>query len=291
MELIDGAAVAAELTLQVKNACAKDPHAMGRPGLAVVIVGHNPASEIYVRKKIATCQEVGFHSEKVALEEGVPQHALLGEIDRLNADPSIHGILVQMPLPAHIDPRAVIDRIDPRKDVDGFHPFNAGRLAAGIDSLWPCTPSGCMHLLDHYGIAVGGAEAVVVGRSNIVGKPMALMLVNRGATVTVCNSRTPDLAGACARADILVAAAGRPGMVGEHMVKPGAAVIDVGINRVDGKVTGDVDFGAVSRKAGHLTPVPGGVGPMTIAKLVENTLKAAQDIWSQADEGARHLAG
>lgn len=291
MELIDGAAIAAELTGQVRDACAKDPRAVGRPGLAVVIVGADPASEIYVRKKIETCKSVGFHSEKVALGEDVPEHALLAEIDRLNADPMIHGILVQMPLPAHIDSRAVIDRIDPRKDVDGFHPVNSGRLMAGLDSLWPCTPSGCMHLLDRHGIPVEGANAVVVGRSNIVGKPMALMLVNRGATVTVCNSRTRDLAGTCARADILVAAAGKAGMIGADMVKPGAAVIDVGINRVDGKITGDVDFGPVSRKAGHLTPVPGGVGPMTIAKLVENTVKAAQALWAESGERARHLAG
>jgi len=272
---IDGAGIAAEITESTRVRCAELARAKMPPGLAVVIVGENPASQIYVRKKIKACEDNGFRSRLVELPADVGEEALLRQIDSLNADPSVHGILVQLPLPADVRPEAVINRIDPRKDVDGFHPVNAGKLMAGEDSLWPCTPHGCLRLLERSGAPIEGADAVVVGRSNIVGKPMALMLLNRRATVTVCTSKTRDLAGVCSRADILVVAIGSPGFVGADMVKEGATVIDVGINRVDGKIVGDVDFGAVCGKAGLITPVPGGVGPMTIAMLLDNTLKAA----------------
>jgi methylenetetrahydrofolate dehydrogenase (NADP+)/methenyltetrahydrofolate cyclohydrolase len=276
MNLIDGKRVAAELTAKVRAECERMTAAIGKPGLTVVIVGEDPASKIYVRKKIQTCQDNGFESRLIELPADASQEDLLARIDELNADGTVDGILVQMPLPGHIDGQAVIDRIDPGKDVDGFHPVNSGRLMSGMDSLWPCTPHGCLDLLDHYGVEIAGADAVVVGRSNIVGKPMALMLINRRATVTVCTSKTRNLDKVCARADILVAAVGAPRMVGADMVRKGAVVIDVGINRVDGRIIGDVDFDAVAPKASLITPVPGGVGPMTIAKLLENTLKAAK---------------
>lgn len=245
------------------------------PGLTVVVVGDNPASHVYVRNKVRACERVKLHSQKIELPADTGEEELLRQIARLNADSAVHGILVQLPLPAHIDAEKIIPAIAPEKDVDGFHPVNFGRLAAGLPALRPCTPSGCMRLLEDAGVAVSGARAVVLGRSNIVGKPMALMLINAGATVTVCNSRTPELAAVSRAADIVVAAVGRPKMVGADMVKPGAAVIDVGINRAEDGIVGDVDFAAVREVAGQLTPVPGGVGPMTIAMLVANTLQAA----------------
>ena len=245
------------------------------PGLAVVIAGDNPASQVYVRNKVRACERVKLHSQKHALPADVGEDALLHKIAELNADSSVHGILVQLPLPAHIDSKKALLAVSPEKDVDGFHPMNLGRLAAGLPALWPCTPHGCMRLLQRAGIAPAGKRAAIIGRSNIVGKPMALMLVNAGATVTVCNSKTPNLAEITAQADILVAAAGRANMVGADMIKPGAAVIDVGINRTDDGIVGDVDFAAACAVAGYITPVPGGVGPMTIAMLVSNTLQAA----------------
>lgn len=272
-KIIDGRAVADAI---LDNCAAQIAAADITPGLAVVVVGDNPASQVYVRNKVRACERVKLHSQKIALPAETSENELLQKIAQLNADSAIHGILVQLPLPAHIDPEKVIPAIAPEKDVDGFHPVNLGKLAAGLPALRPCTPSGCMRLLEHAGVAIAGKRAVVLGRSNIVGKPMALMLINAGATTTVCNSRTPDLAAVSSEADIVVAAAGRAKMVGAEMLKPGAALIDVGINRdKNGRMVGDADFAAAREVAGHITPVPGGVGPMTIAMLVANTLQAA----------------
>jgi len=246
------------------------------PGLAVILVGNDPASEIYVRNKGNGCQETGMYSETVRLPEDTPQEKLLAEIDRLNAEKSIHGILVQLPLPAHLDEAAALARIRPEKDVDGFHLLNAGKLMTGGSGVIPCTPKGALYMIRQTGIDLSGKHAVVVGRSNIVGKPMALLLLRENCTVTVCHSRTRDLAEYTRRADILIAAVGRAGLITADMVQPGAVVIDVGINRVDGKVRGDVDFEAVREKASWITPVPGGVGKMTIAMLLLNTLEAAE---------------
>jgi len=275
--LIDGTAVARELreTLRARVAAARA--AGTSPGLAVVIVGDNPASRVYVRNKARACADIGIHSEIHELSADAPPGALLERIAVLNRDPSIHGILVQLPLPPGHDTARVLEAIDVSKDVDGFHPYNQGLLVDGRCPLPPCTPAGVMALLAHSRTEVAGADAVVVGRSHIVGKPLALMLVNAGATVTVCHSRTRDLARQTASADILVVAIGRPRMIGAGMVKPGATVIDVGINRLDdGKLAGDVDFDAVAGRAGKITPVPGGVGPMTIAMLLTNTVHAAE---------------
>lgn len=241
----------------------------------MVIVGDDPASKTYVASKKKACSQAGFYSEEYALPETAAQSELTDLIARLNADPKIHGILVQLPLPKHIDEQDVIDSIDPRKDVDGFHPVNVGNLIIGKQGFVPCTPYGCLKLIESTGVSIDGVRAVVVGRSNIVGKPMGALLMSRGATVTTCHSRTRDLAEECRRADILVAAVGRPKMITGDMVKPGAVVIDVGINRVDGKIVGDVDFDSVSEVAGYITPVPGGVGPMTITMLLQNTLISA----------------
>ena len=246
------------------------------PGLAVILVGNDPASEIYVRNKGNGCQETGMYSETVRLPEDTSQERLLAEIDRLNADDSIHGILVQLPLPAHLDEAAALARICPEKDVDGFHLLNAGKLMTGGSGVIPCTPKGALYMIRQTGIDLTGKHAVVVGRSNIVGKPMAMLLLRENCTVTVCHSRTRDLAEYTRRADILIAAVGRAGLITADMVQPGAVVIDVGINRVDGKVRGDVDFDGVSEVAGWITPVPGGVGRMTIAMLLQNTLEAAE---------------
>ncbi len=247
------------------------------PGLAVVIVGEDPASKVYVRNKALACEAIGMHSEVHALPAGTTQRHLVSMVERLNAERRIHGILVQMPLPRHLDARAVIDAIAPDKDVDGFHYENVGSLVAGEAAFYPCTPWGVMKMLEHEDIAVEGAHAVVVGRSTIVGKPMALLLLNAGATVTICHSKTRDLPAMTRQADILVAAVGKPRMITAAMVKPGAVVIDVGINRLpDGKLAGDVDFAAVAEVASYITPVPGGVGPMTIAMLLGNTVKAAE---------------
>jgi len=253
------------------------------PGLAVVLLGDDPASQVYVRNKVRTCRELGMHSEQYALPSETRNDELLSLIDRLNADNNIDGILVQLPLPEHIEEKAVLERISPEKDVDGFHPVNVGRLVTGDYVLAPCTPMGILEMLRREGVALKGAEAVVVGRSNIVGKPMALLLLHQHATVTICHSRTRRLAEVCRRADILVAAMGVAGFVTAGMVKPGAVVIDVGVNRVadpaakgGSRLVGDVDFAAVQPIAGRITPNPGGVGPMTIALLMHNTVRAAE---------------
>ena len=246
------------------------------PGLAVIIVGNDPASEIYVRNKEKACAECGFYSEKYALPAETSQEELLGLIGQLNQSPQISGILCQLPVPGHISEEAVINAIDPKKDVDAFHPVNVGKIMVGNFDFVPCTPAGVMELIDEYQIDPKGKECVVVGRSNIVGKPMAMLLLHRHGTVTMCHSRTQHLDEVCRRADILVAAVGKAGFITPDMVKDGAVVIDVGINRgADGKVHGDVDP-AVMEKASHMTPVPGGAGPMTITMLMKNTLKAAK---------------
>ena len=249
-----------------------------RPGLAVIIVGSDPASCVYVRNKEKGCEQVGFYSEKYELPEETTMEELLALVDRLNHDDKIHGILVQSPLPKHLNEEEVVLAIDPKKDVDAFHPYNVGKIMIGNYAFLPCTPAGVMELIRRSGIEVSGKECVVVGRSNIVGKPMAMLLLQANGTVTVCHSRTKDLAAVCRRADILVCAIGKPKFFTADMVKPGAVVIDVGINRgEDGKLCGDVDFEAVEPIASYITPVPGGVGPMTITMLLRNTLTAAQD--------------
>lgn len=247
------------------------------PGLAVILVGDDPASKVYVRNKERACDECGIYSEKYALPAETTQEEVLALIDKLNKDPKISGILCQMPVPKHIDADAIIDAIDVTKDVDAFHPVNVGKIMIGDFDFLPCTPAGVMELLDEYGVDPNGKECVVIGRSNIVGKPQAMLLLHRNGTVTICHSRTANLKEVCARADILVAAVGRAKFVTADMVKEGAAVIDVGMNRDEnGKLCGDVCFDEVNEKAGYLTPVPGGVGPMTITMLMKNTLKAAK---------------
>ncbi len=271
--IIDGKAVAAELRTRVAARVATLPFA---PGLRVVRVGDDPASGVYVRNKDRAAQGAGLNSATMQMPADTSEAALLATVARLNADPEVDGILVQLPLPPQIDALKVLAAIDPAKDVDGFHAMNAGLLATGQRGLVPCTPKGVMHLLAAAGAALPGARVVVVGRSNIVGKPMAALLLAADATVTVVHSRTRDLAAECRRAEILVAAVGRAGMVRGDWVAEGATVIDVGINRLpDGRLTGDVDFAAVRQHAGAITPVPGGVGPMTIACLLENTMEAA----------------
>lgn len=278
--ILDGKKIAGE----VRRAVAEEALTLkdGRgitPGLAVILVGDNPASQIYVRGKESACAKAGFLSRAFSLSAAATESELLGIIGGLNRDPAIHGILVQLPLPRHLRPDILIEAIDPAKDVDGLHPFNTGRLFTGNPYHTACTPSGVIELLDRYGIDMAGKDAVIVGRSNLVGKPLALMLLARNATVTMCHTKTRNLSAVTARADILVAAAGSPGMVTGAMVKEGAVVIDVGMNRRDdGSVVGDVAFSEVARKASYITPVPGGVGPMTIAMLLRNTLNAAQRI-------------
>ncbi len=280
-DIIDGKAFATRLRGEIAQQVATLKAEQGiTPGLAVVLVGEDPASQVYVGSKARQTVEVGMNSYEHKLPAETGQAELLGLIDRLNADAAVNGILVQLPLPAHIDEAAVIDAIDPAKDVDGFHVINSGKLAVGQQALVPCTPLGCSMLLkDHLG-ELSGKSAVVIGRSNIVGKPMALLLLQESCTVTIAHSRTKDLPAVCREADILVAAVGRPEMVKGDWIKPGATVIDVGINRVerDGKkrLVGDVDFAAASAVAGAITPVPGGVGPMTIACLLHNTLTATR---------------
>jgi len=254
-----------------------------RPGLAVVIVGDDPASQVYVRNKARACESIGMYSEVHALAGTTTQQTLSAFVGRLNVDPAIHGILVQLPLPKGIDDRAVIEAIAPEKDVDGFHYANMGALVIDESRYPPCTPYGVMKMLEYEGVPIEGAHAVVVGRSNIVGKPQAMLLLKAGATVTVCHSKTVDLPAFCRSADILVAAVGRPNFVKGDWIKPGAVVIDVGINRLaDGKLCGDVDFQEAQKVAAAITPVPGGVGPMTIAMLLGNTLKAAEQAAEQA---------
>jgi methylenetetrahydrofolate dehydrogenase (NADP+)/methenyltetrahydrofolate cyclohydrolase len=275
--IIDGNAIARELRAGLIRRVAALA-AMGvRPGLAVLQVGNHPASKIYVRNKMKACGEVGLYSEHIELPADADVSTLLERIRTLNRDSRIHGILVQLPLPTGLSAERVLDALAPAKDVDGFHPINMGLLAAGSPRFVPCTPLGVMKLIEHEEIGVQGRHAVVVGRSNIVGKPMALLLLQKGATVTICNSRTPDLGAMTSQADILVVAAGRPRLVTGGMVKPGAVVIDVGINRLaDGKLAGDVDFQSMLGTASCITPVPGGVGPMTIAMLLENTVMSAE---------------
>jgi methylenetetrahydrofolate dehydrogenase (NADP+)/methenyltetrahydrofolate cyclohydrolase len=290
MKLIDGKAIAHKINSETREATAALKAHGHIPGLAVVLVGDDPASRAYVRSKDKMCKELGFYSEKYELPADTCQGDLIALVKKLNADPKIHGILVQSPPPAHIDERAVIETIDPRKDVDGFHPVNVAKLALGdLDCFVPCTPLGCQRLLIESGVEVAGAHVVVLGRSMIVGKPMALLLMRKGkggdATVTVAHSRTRDLVEVTRSADILIAAIGRPHFVQPDHVRPGAVVIDVGINRVDDasnakgyKLVGDVDFESVSPKCSAITPVPGGVGPMTIAMLMANTLQACVNL-------------
>jgi len=280
-KIIDGKAFAATLRSRIAEAVTglKQQHGL-TPGLAVVLVGEDPASQVYVRSKGKQTQETGMNSFEHKLSSETSQADLLALIDKLNSDPAVHGILVQLPLPDQIDEQSVIDAIDPAKDVDGFHVINAGRLATGGKAMVPCTPLGCLMMLQDRLGDLSGMEAVIVGRSNIVGKPMAQLLLGAHCTVTIAHSRTRDLADVCRRADILVAAVGRPEMIKGDWVKPGAAVIDVGINRIDAggdrpKLVGDVDFAGARENAGAITPVPGGVGPMTIAVLLRNTVVAA----------------
>jgi methylenetetrahydrofolate dehydrogenase (NADP+) / methenyltetrahydrofolate cyclohydrolase len=277
-EIIDGKKVSQHIREEVASEVGKLKNETGTiPGLAAVLVGDNPASEIYVRNKRKACEQVGIYSEEYKLSKETTQNELLSLIDKLNDNKKIHGILVQLPLPEQIDSTKILRSVSPSKDVDGFHPENVGLLVEGNPRFISCTPNGIMKLLDFYNIEIKGKEAVVVGRSNIVGKPTAILLLHRHATVTVCHSRTARLDEVTRRADILVAAIGRPNFITEDMVKEGAVVIDVGINRnEEGKLIGDVDFEAVREKASFITPVPGGVGPMTIAMLLWNTLESAK---------------
>lgn len=276
--IIDGKKISADIRAEVAEGVAKLREEKGLvPGLAVAIVGEDPGSQIYVRNKEKACEEVGIYSEKHELEDDVSEDELITLVNKLNADPKIHGVLVQLPLPKHIDEDRVIDTISIKKDVDGFTPINVGNMLIGKECFLPCTPHGIIVLLERSGVDIAGKDAVIVGRSNIVGKPTAVLLMHKNATVTICHSRTKDLAAHTARADILVAAIGKPKMIAADMVKEGAAVIDVGTNRLaDGKLVGDVDYDAVFDKVSAITPVPGGVGPMTIAMLMQNTLTAAQ---------------
>jgi methylenetetrahydrofolate dehydrogenase (NADP+)/methenyltetrahydrofolate cyclohydrolase len=277
-QLIDGVALSAQVREDVKQQAAQLTAQGRQPGLAVVLVGENPASQVYVRNKVKACQDVGFHSVLEKYDATLTEADLLARIEALNKDPRIHGILVQLPLPAHIDDHKVIEAISPAKDVDGFHVASAGALMVGEVGFKACTPYGCMKMLESIGMKdLRGKHAVVIGRSNIVGKPMAMMLLQANATVTVCHSGTADLAAMTRQADIVVAAVGKRNVLTKDMVKPGAVVIDVGMNRNDeGKLCGDVDFAGCREVASHITPVPGGVGPMTITMLLVNTLEAAQ---------------
>jgi len=277
-QLIDGKSMAQDVKRELASRIKRlESEAGVRPGLAVILVGDDPASEVYVRGKIRDCRDVGIRSEWIRLPDSTPEEDLLRQIDRLNEDPRFHGILVQLPLPRHISSERVIHRIRPEKDVDGFHPINVGKMVIGQEAFLPCTPYGIMEMLRRSGISVAGKHAVVVGRSNIVGKPVSILLQQADATVTLCHSKTRDLAAHTRRADILVVAVGKARVIGPEHVKPGAVVIDVGINRTEeGRLTGDVDFEAVRSIASHITPVPGGVGPMTRAMLLVNTVRAAE---------------
>lgn len=277
-KIIDGKAISAQMRKEISAKTEAYVAETGiRPGLAVIIVGQDPASQIYVRNKKRACEEVGFYSEEIALPAETDMATLRQVIERLNADDKIHGILVQLPLPSQLDEGEVIMMIDPQKDVDAFHPANVGRVMSGGYTFVPCTPAGVMELLKRSGVEISGKNCVVVGRSNIVGKPMAMLLLEANGTVTICHSRTKNLKEICSSADILVSAVGRPYFITADMVKPGAVVVDVGINRLpDGKLVGDVDYAAVEPVASYITPVPGGVGPMTITMLLRNTLTAAE---------------
>ena len=278
-KIIDGKAISAQIRSEIAQKREEFTKESGVvPGLAVIIVGEDPASQVYVRNKRRACEEVGFYSEAYELPEATTQEELEALVDRLNADDKIHGILVQLPLPKHLDETRVLLKIRPEKDVDAFHPYNVGKIMIGDYSFLPCTPAGVMALLERSGVDICGKKCVVVGRSNIVGKPMAMLLLHANGTVTICHSRTRDLAAVCREADILVVAIGKADFVGADMVKPGAVVIDVGMNRrADGKLTGDVNFAEVEPIADAITPVPGGVGPMTITMLMQNTLTAAEN--------------
>ena len=273
---IDGKAFSQTVLEKIREEHSQLKEKYGKPaGLAVVIVGNNPASQVYVKNKIRACENVGFYSENIELDENISEKELLQEIDKLNKNDRIDGILVQLPLPAHINELKIIDSISPEKDVDGFHVSNIGKMVIGDETgFLSCTPYGIMQLLEEYKIEIEGKDAVIIGRSNIVGKPMALMLIQKGATVQVCNSNTKDLRKKLNKADIIIVAAGVPKLLKKEDVKEGAVVIDVGINRVDGKICGDVDYEEVAEKTSYITPVPGGVGPMTIASLIKNTFKS-----------------
>jgi methylenetetrahydrofolate dehydrogenase (NADP+) / methenyltetrahydrofolate cyclohydrolase len=273
---LDGKSLAASLRGELKQKVEVLASRGVRPGLAVILAGDDPASKVYVRNKTRACEEIGVRSQQIDYPAAVSQEELIGRISKLNADPAVHAILVQLPLPKHIDTARVLEAVAPAKDVDGFHEANLGALLAGRPGVVPCTPAGVMRLLEFAKIPLSGRQAVVIGRSNIVGKPLALLLLQKDATVTICHSKTPGIDLVTRQADILVAAVGRAKLVTPEMVKPGACVIDVGVNRLpDGKLAGDVDFDGVKNVAGWITPVPGGVGPMTIAMLLENCVRAA----------------
>jgi len=281
-KILDGVILSRQLRAKIATESAILTAKGTKPGLAVIVVGDIPASQIYVRNKVKACQDANIHSVLIALDGNVSEEALLDQIQALNQDSNIHGILVQLPLPAHIHSHLVLESIDPKKDVDGFHVANAGALMTGQPLFRPCTPYGCMKMLESIEYPLRGARAVIVGASNIVGKPMAMLLLQAGATITICNSKTKDLATHTKEADILVVATGIPKMITANMVKPGSVVIDVGINRLpDGKICGDVDFDEVKYIASWITPVPGGVGPMTITMLLQNTLEAANNYYLQ----------
>ncbi|MCI6290245.1 MAG: bifunctional methylenetetrahydrofolate dehydrogenase/methenyltetrahydrofolate cyclohydrolase FolD [Clostridiales bacterium] len=276
-QLIDGKAIAAEITEEMRLRAQALREKGIVPCLAVILAGNDPASEIYVRNKRRACKRAGIESRMIRLDQNVSREEILREIHALNQDPAVHAVLVQLPLPGHLDETEILSAVLPEKDADGFHPLNAGRLLTGEKGVLPCTPAGCMELLRRTGVSLSGAEAVVIGRSNIVGKPMSLLLLRENCTVTLCHSRTKNLAEHVRRADVVICAVGRPGLVTGEMIKPGATVIDVGINRLaDGRVVGDADFESVSAMAGAITPVPGGVGPMTIAMLMKNAILAAE---------------
>lgn len=276
-QIISGTELAATIRESIATRAAELIKLGHQPGLAVVLVGDDPASRVYVRNKVSACEKAGFKSVMHEMPENTSQDALVGLVQQLNDDPTIHGILVQLPLPNHLDSHLVIETISAEKDVDGFHISNAGLLMTGKPLFRPCTPYGVMKMLELTGIELRGAEAVVIGASNIVGKPQAMLLLQQGATVTLCNSKTKDLKAHCQRADVLVVAVGRPNMITGDMIKPGAVVIDVGINRLpDGKLCGDVEFDSAKEVAGWITPVPGGVGPMTITMLLQNTIEAVE---------------
>lgn len=275
--LIDGVALSQQLRAQAASRVQAVKAQGITPGLAVILVGDNPASQVYVRNKVKGCNDIGMHSVLEQYDSAMTQTDLLQRIDELNHDPAIHGILVQLPLPAHIDAERVIEAISPAKDVDGFHVASAGALMTGLPGFWPCTPHGCMKMLESIAYPLKGKHAVVIGRSNIVGKPMAMMLLQQNATVTICHSATQDLKAMTLLADVVVVAVGKRNVLTADMVKPGAVVLDVGMNRDPaGKLCGDVDFEGVRQVAGYITPVPGGVGPMTITMLLLNTLQAAE---------------
>jgi methylenetetrahydrofolate dehydrogenase (NADP+)/methenyltetrahydrofolate cyclohydrolase len=276
-KVLDGSAVARQIRGQLRERVNALKARGVTPGLAVIVAGDNPASKVYVNNKTKACAEAGLYSEIHALGGGSPEHLLLETLDTLNRDPRIHGIIVQLPLPRGLNAERITQSVSVEKDVDGFNWRNLGALVSGHPSFVPCTPLGVMELLDHAGVAMESSHAVIVGRSNVVGKPLALMLIARGATVTVCNSKTPDLGDMTNRADILIAAAGKPGLIDAAMVRPGAVVIDVGINRLpQGGIVGDVAFAGVKEVASMITPVPGGVGPMTVAMLIANAVTAAE---------------